>query len=154
MSQQNIKRVLHYDPITGVFVRRTDGSIWGYVSDRYIKGYVNGEHYSAHRLAFLYMEGVLPPDGVDHINHIPTDNSWDNLRHATQAINLRNKLRYSKNKSGISGVRWIADRKRWLSQIGVNGQTKKLGYFENFFDACCWRKSAELIYGYSVTNGR
>jgi len=154
LSQEDAKNLVHYDPETGVFTKWEDGSVWGNVDIvGYRSGSVGGFKCMAHRLAFLYMEGVWPPSGVDHINHTKDDNSWANLRHATQAVNQKNKVRYKKNKSGITGVLWEKERGKWLVQIGVNGKTKKMARTIDFFEACCIRKSAELFYKYSDTNG-
>jgi hypothetical protein len=60
----------------------------------------------AHRLAFLYMDGALPPADkcVDHINGNPKDNRWDNLRIVTQFVNQQNrhKARKGRNRANWS----------------------------------------------------
>jgi hypothetical protein len=46
----------------------------------YIQIMIDKKLIFAHRLAFLYMDGALPPADkcVDHINGNPKDNRWDN----------------------------------------------------------------------------
>lgn len=112
MNDKKLKSVLRYDPETGLFtwlVRTSNrikvgdvaGSIdaYGY---RQIK--VFGRIYKTHRLAFLYMTGSFPADQIDHINRIPDDNRWINLRAVSNAENQRNHGIQKNNTSGFMGV--------------------------------------------------
>lgn len=77
LTQSRLKELLHYDPETGVFTRRTtrggcaSGTIAGtpHVAG-YRSLYVDRAHYLAHRLSFLYMTGAFPKGDVDHINGV------------------------------------------------------------------------------------
>lgn len=121
------------------------------------KGYVaiwfQGRIHLAHRLAFLYMEGEFPPDQVDHINGVRTDNSWPNLRMVAAAENQKNMKIAKNNKSGVTGVSWFKSRGKWVADIGVKGKTHRLGYRDSWFEAVCLRKSAENKYGYHRNHG-
>jgi hypothetical protein len=56
------------------------------------------------------------------------------------------KPRQSKN--AITGVYWYKPSCKWLATVRHDGKTKHLGYFDCYFEACCARKSAEiLVYG-------
>lgn len=46
-----------------------------------------------------------------------------------------------KNNTGLAGVNWRSRRKHYVVTLG----RRHLGTFEDFFEACCRRKSAELI---------
>lgn len=50
-----------------------------------------------------------------------------------------------KTKKGIAMVDWYEQWQCWVAKISVNGKQKHLGRFDNYLDACCARKSAELI---------
>lgn len=58
------------------------------------------------------------------------------------------------NKTGISGVYWCKDRKKWTARISVNNKTKYLGRFDDFFEACCARKSADNTYNFHMNHGK
>ena len=70
-----------YFPKTGNFRRKKTmctkikiGDLAGSKSHGYIVIMVNNKIYSAHRLAFLYMEGYFPEYCVDHIDRNPSNN--------------------------------------------------------------------------------
>lgn len=78
-----------------------------------------------HRAIINCKKGLI----VDHINHDSLDNRKENLRIVSNRQNLQNL-----KKSGTSkypGVRWRADRKRWVSTIYINGKVEYLGSSPN-----------------------
>lgn len=119
-----------YDPETGIFLR--DGTQRGSMDG---KGYIrltlgHKAYWFAHRIAFAFM-GHEIPEYVDHHNGIRNDNRWTNLRPATWAQNQHNKRMRRDNTSGIKGVSWHKDRRKWQVSIMVN---KKQIYFGLFTD--------------------
>jgi hypothetical protein len=52
------------------------------------------------------------------------------------------------------GVTWHKAGKKWKSQIGVNGSTINLGYYEDKEEAVRTRKEAEVKYGFHTNHGR
>lgn len=111
LTQQKLKSILSYDPLTGYFTRIASkltnkiGTKAGTItSTSYISINVNGRSYQAHRLAFLYMTGEWPKEQVDHINGICDDNRWSNLRDCTRSENFRNTGARKNNKTGVKGV--------------------------------------------------
>ena len=153
MTQNNLKRIVYYDPVTGIFRSRDTGETIGYLNQRYLVATLLGHKVLLHRLAFLYMEGAFPPSGVDHINGDCLDNRWCNIRKATQAVNLKNQRLYKNNRYGVHGVSWDSDKNGWISRIGKNGKEERRR-FKDFFEAVCWRKTKELEHGYHSGHGR
>jgi len=84
---------------------------------------------------------------VDHKNNKhPEDNRKENLRFCTRSQNNQNRSIMDNNNTGISGVGWNKDKRKYVSYIGVNGKTKHLGYFTNFEEAIIARLQAEAYY--------
>ncbi len=68
---------------------------------------------------------------VDHIDNNKTNNNIDNLRWAKFEENQRNKGLQRNNTSGLKGVCWKKDRKKWVSYITIDGIKVTLGYFNS-----------------------
>lgn len=66
---------------------------------------------------------------VDHKDGDGLNNCRANLRVCTNAQNLRNARRSSKNTSGFKGVSWHADCKKWAAYIFPDDQSIYLGLF-------------------------
>ena len=121
LTQNRLKELLHYDPETGIFTWRVSrrgaksGSVAGVHDNGYIRIKIDYELYLAHRLTFLYMEGYFPEYHVDHKNRIRDDNRWSNLRHVSRQCNQRNASIAKDNTSGITGVCWHKNNKKWIS---------------------------------------
>ena len=155
-----VKKYLHYNPETGVFIRRIKtancisvGDIAGGLEHGYIVIQLCGIKYKAHRLAWFYVHGVWPKDQIDHINHIRDDNRLSNLREATNKSNGKNQSMYPNNTSGITGVARFR-KNRWQAYITNNGKLFPLGKYKDKFDAVCARKSAENKYGFHENHGK
>lgn len=131
-----IEDQLSYDPICGHFhwmiakPKVHIGMRAGNLTERgYRKIRINGKKYFEHRLAFYFMTGEWPKDQVDHINGITDDNSWANLREATNGQNQWNAKPYS--STGVKGVYRVRNKYR------VKGhQDKHLCYTDDFELAC------------------
>jgi hypothetical protein len=94
----------------------------------YIRIVINGKHYYAHRLIWLFMTGKWPTHEIDHINGKPSDNRWANLRKATSSQNLHNREAPINNTSGFKGV-WKASTNRWCAEIQCSGVKHRLGWY-------------------------
>lgn len=139
ITQSELKSVLGYNKRTGKFYWLVDrprvrvGQITGQALDRW--GYnvicINRKKYKAHRLAWLYVYGVMPTKDIDHKNRNKTDNRISNLREATAIENARNKGLSVKNKSGFIGVSWKASHGRWCAQVAIDGVVKHLGLYNS-----------------------
>jgi len=153
ITQKRLKELLSYDHKKGVFVwlyneRRNNaqGKIAGSFNCRgYRRIKIDNKQYSAHRLAFLYMEGSFPPDQVDHINRIKSDNRWCNLRHADYRINSNNRS----SNNAVMGVSRNYDK--WIAYTSNNkGIRKNLGTFKYYLQACAARFEWEAISGWRI----
>jgi hypothetical protein len=166
LTQEELKRLLHYDPETGVFtwnVKRSNKvkifSVAGstqtmsHNKKTYIRIKIHNKKYFAHRLAHLYITGYWPEDQIDHIDGNGINNKWCNLRSVNISENMRNYKKPITNTSGICGVSWDSSAMKWSSYIHVNNKQIKLGRFSNMLDASCARKSAEIKYGFHKNHG-
>lgn len=119
LDQTLLKEILHYDPDTGAFtwrtcpwwpkfiVTRNAGKPAGTVNHQgYVMVKIQQKLYLGHRLAWLYMTGDWPPDGleIDHINRDGSDNRLSNLRLATRKQNAANTGMQKNNLLGFKGV--------------------------------------------------
>lgn len=118
MNKQLLDQILLYCPKTGIFrwkvnkpPRGKAGDVAGYNNGSgYVKISINGKRYYAHRLAFICM-GQPEPKVVDHINRVPYDNSWNNLRAVTQKENCL-------NQGGVKGIRKRYGK--WYARISAS----------------------------------
>jgi len=96
---------------------------------------IDGKIYLAHRLAWLYVHGVMPKKNIDHINGVKTDNRIENLRDVAQSVNLQNLQRARKNRksSRLLGVshsnRGTCLARPYRARIVVDGRELSLGTF-------------------------
>lgn len=153
ITQSRLKEVLLYNPDTGFFtwIKRTGNRAAGSLAgtpraNEYIQIRVDKKIYLAHRLAWLYVHGVFPPDQLDHINRIRTDNRISNLRLATQAENKQNFSKSRRNKSGIIGVSWCKQSRKWHARICINGRKTDLGRYDSIEKAAAARAEAKARY--------
>ena len=160
LTQEQLKQKLTYNPDTGLFYWITSGKgrnlkkpAGGINNSKgYISIGINGNKYYAHQLTFLYMEGYLPENDVDHINRITSDNSWDNLREVSKSCNAKNIGILNSNTSGITGVSLHKHTGKWQVFICVNNNNIYLGYFDDFDQAVLARWNAEVKYDFPNCN--
>jgi hypothetical protein len=130
LTQAELKRLLHYDPETGIWTNLRTGHRTGCTpSQPYRKITFQRKGYYAHRLAWFYVTGEWPPSKIDHKNNDPTDNRWSNLRLATDLQNVANCRIKKQNKVGLKGVIRAKEKNRWTAQISVNYHSTHLGTF-------------------------
>lgn len=160
MNQKYIKELCDYDPLTGSFtwkkhrMRNMIGNTVGHISDTgYYRVCIKGTQYAVHRLIWLWMTGNLPVQ-IDHIDHVRSNNVWTNLREATQTENMHNKGKHSNNKTGVTGVCYEANRKKYKAFIKTPKGNKHLGYYDNLPAAAQARKEAEILYNYHANHGQ
>ncbi len=111
ISSDELKRLLRYEPETGLFYwrvatnnRSEAGKVAGYKARTgYILIGVGNRRYLAHRLAFFFSHGKWPKI-TDHINRKRDDNRICNLREVTAHVSNINKRPHKKAVSGKRGV--------------------------------------------------
>jgi len=162
LTQSELKLHMHYNQYTGIFTRNyvnpqsrlKEGDIAGSMEgEGYLLIMINKKRYKAHRLAFLYINGIFPKEDVDHINHDRGDNRWVNLREASRHENCKNRKLCSLNKSGTVGVFWYKNNNKWGAYISSNNKRIHLGLFEDKQDAIKARQEANLKYDYHPNHG-
>ena len=140
LTQERLKQLLNYVPITGIFTWRVRNGTRGAVgkiagSVIHAKKYkalrikIDGKPYLSHRLAWLFMTGEWPLTDLDHKNMNTLDNRFKNLREATKKQNGANRSVLSNNVSGYKGVSFYKRTKKWVAYIGNNNKKIHLGYF-------------------------
>lgn len=125
ITAERLRAVLSYDESTGEFTwidtRHSAvkvGQIAGRInSEGYRKIKIDGQMYSAHRLAWFYWFGEFPSKQIDHINRDKSDNRICNLRLATNSQNQMN--RPFKVRALPRGVK--IQKGRYQARAGANG---------------------------------
>ena len=144
ITQEKLKEILEYNKDTGIFIwkitvgaRVRAGSRAGRFdnSTGYIRIKFKGKTYYAHRLAWLFINGKMPNDEIDHKNRNKIDNRIKNLREVTHQENCKNRGLRKDNISGMVGVTWNKISKKWQVHTYENKKLKHLGLFKNKEDA-------------------
>lgn len=161
LTQEDLKKELHYDENTGIFTRAITrgkikaGSIAGGIHPSgYIHIRVHAKTHAAHRLAWLYVNGEFPKFHTDHINGNKLDNRVCNLRSVTCKENAINRSIKLNNTSGVIGVSFRNDIKKWKVRISISGVDKNIGTYGSLLDAVAARMRANKEYGYHENHGR
>ena len=136
ITQERLRELLDYNPNSGVFIWKYNrgvgakaGDIAGTLKeDGYVSIGVDGRNYLAHRLAWLYVYGVLPSEEIDHGDLDKQNNRIGNLSPATHAQNQQNKPLRKDSSSGLKGA-FKNGRHGWCSRIQVDGVKYYLGTF-------------------------
>jgi hypothetical protein len=105
--------------------------------------------FRVHQLvAMAFLEHV--PCGhkitVDHINEIKTDNRLENLQIICARENITRSINKTKTSSKYIGVFWRSQRKKWATNIEINGKKKHIGLFHSEHEAAeAYQKELEEI---------
>jgi len=154
--------VFDYCPSTGLLFWRIDrpgknanvGDVAGSPKTgdgRYWVIHYQQKKYYAHRIAWEIANGPIPKGMViDHIDGDGTNNRLDNMRVVTRSQNQRNKALQKNSPFGISGIR----RYRKSVFMVYSFVDRNIGRTDDFFEACCLRKSWEVRNGFHENHGR
>ena len=86
------------------------------------------QNFLIHRLiAIHFIPNPENKECIDHIDGDKLNNSIENLRWVSHSENMLNKKNYGKYKKG---VRYHKKRKKFYSQITLNGKSAHIGYYE------------------------
>lgn len=99
---------------------------------------VNGKTTSMHIL--------LGFKGFDHIDRNELNNKKSNLRECTHQENSWNRSLAKNNQSGVIGVYWYKDNKKWRAEVHINKKHIYVYYGDNKEDAIKARLEAEAKY--------
>lgn len=125
-----------YDPDTGSFSRKSNGRHMGHPDRKgYLIGRIGPFSYRLHRLAWLYMTGSWPEMEIDHINGVPGDNRWVNLRECSHQQNNHNQMMRRNNTSGVKGVSWNRRAGKWHVQVCLNYKIHHGGLYSTIGEA-------------------
>jgi hypothetical protein len=155
LTAEHLRSVLIYDPETGEFywrehrpnrimhkpLGRNNGT--GYLQ---IRIQIGGKcrHFLAHRLAWLYIYGVWPNSGIDHIDRNRQNNRISNLREVSVVQNNRNNSKRKNCTSKFLGVCWHKASKKWHAQINHLGKSRSIGTFDTEIEAAFAYNKAAL----------
>ena len=78
---------------------------------------------------------------IDHIDGDPTNNSLNNLRVTTQAINAKNGCKRSNNTSGYNGINWNKASNSYVVRLYIDGKREYLGQRTTLEEAISLRDS-------------
>jgi hypothetical protein len=85
-----------------------------------------------HRLISNNPKGMF----VDHIDNNTLNNTDGNLRIVTNSENQQNrKSAQANSKSGIRGVSWHKQARKWRATVNVNGRQHSIGLFDGIMEA-------------------
>ena len=150
-SLERLRDLLLYDEQTGVltwklqpatsrsnicFNNKCGGKVAGTVGAKgYIMLGIGKVYYLAHRIIWKMMTGEDPVDQVDHEDTDRGNNRWTNLRQASNGPNIQNSKLRKDNASGVKGVHWDAQHKKWRAVITTDGKSQRLGRFSSIEEA-------------------
>lgn len=131
LTSEQLKQVLTYDPVTGVFIRNSTNNVAGKNRKRgYIEIEVHKKWYRAHRLAWLYVYGEWPVQDIDHADRNKENNAISNLRYLTPSQQCQNTNMSPLNTSGYRGVHLDNNSGKWRARIRVNNVKYNLGSYD------------------------
>jgi hypothetical protein len=115
--------------LTARFFKKVDtsGECHEWTASKMTGGYglfvINKKNHSAHRVAYEIANG--PFDQSMHVDHICHNRGCVNPKHlrlVTRMQNAENRAGATKrSKTGVRGVTWHKECKKWVVQVGHNG---------------------------------
>jgi hypothetical protein len=92
--------------------------------------------YGTHRLiALTFIDNPEDKPCVDHIDNNKENNHISNLRWATYRENSQNASISKRNTSGVKGVTFKKDHKKWCAFIRIDCINVHIGYYNTIEEA-------------------
>lgn len=135
MTTKGLRSLLSYDSTTGDFTwlsntRRAGLRAGSLARNGYVTIRVQGRLLYAHRLAWVFVVGLIPRGyEIDHIDGARANNRITNLRLATRSENNCNSRK--RGKPTPKGVCFDRSRGLFMAYIDTLGQRKYLGRFDS-----------------------
>lgn len=135
----------------GFLVRRVDTGNSDFAGDvvtgsKMRSGYLNvsidGNRFLYHRIVFKWHHG-RSPEYIDHKDRNRSNNRISNLRAVKAHQNSSNCKTPTTNTSGVKGVVWRPDPRRWVAIIGHRGKSFHLYCGKSKIAAVAARRKAE-----------
>ena len=104
---------------------------------------INNKFYKVHRIIFMMFYGYFPKE-IDHEDGNPANNKIENLRDSTSSQNNYNQRLRKDNTSGVKGVSWDKQSRKWKARCWVNKKMHLIGFFDNIEQAADAMKSARI----------
>lgn len=137
-SEEDLKSLLNYDPITGWFTWKIAPSHKRHIGRRaevnrkgYLAIYIDGIFYKAHQLAWFFIHGKWAY--VDHIDRNKQNNAICNLREVTHQQNTWNQRVRHNNLLGVKGVQ--ERHGKFRAYITQDYKTYHIGTFNTIEEA-------------------
>lgn len=137
ITLDRLKELFSYNPTDGVFIRIMKTAYNSHVgdvagtTDKYgnVKIGIDGKIYHAHRLAWLYMNGVNPTGYISHIDGDLKNNRIKNL----SLINYCVVSEADINKRG--SISFHKTKKRWQTRMYIFRKHMYIGDYHLYEDA-------------------
>lgn len=115
---------------------------------------IDGRHESvlAHRLAWFIVTGECP-EAIDHIDHDRSNNALENLRAADRDINSKNQSIRSDNKTGVTGVYWSPQHRKYRATAQTKTGRIHIGLYDTVEAAAVARAEASARLGFHENHG-
>lgn len=166
-TQKYLKECFTYDPETGLlywkhrpvehFKTVTAWKIWNSkypdtlalntLRHGYLTGEISNEPVFAHRVIYKMWYGE-EPEFILHKHGNTQDNRIENFSTGSHELNMKDKITYKNNTSGVKGVSFHKPSGKWRAYISKDRKVKALGLYTDIEDAIAARKAAEVELGY------
>jgi hypothetical protein len=128
ITPELLRSLFSYNKNTGLLTRIKNGRRAGFIaSNGYFYVSVGNRWLLVHRVIWAIETGHWPKNKIDHKNRIRSDNTWGNIREASDIENGRNISVGNRNTSGFKGVSFHRASKKWRAQIVAAGTFYSLG---------------------------
>lgn len=109
-----------------------------YSPDGYVRVWVDGELFLAHRVIWKMLKGQDAAQRLDHIDRNKANNKIENLRETSHSLNILN--------SSAKGYFYCKKRKKFHARIGIGGKKVSIGFFNTEEEAASHYQEFKELY--------